>query len=250
MLFWGRAFCFVIIPCIFIVAMPAIADDQAGAWKITRFAEDAHAFYEAASSVTPKDGTNVVVLIDEDNYVFDADGKAVRTSYLVYKILTQRGAEGWDNISIDWEPWHEDRPTLRARVITPDGKVHMLDPKTVTDAPASDNEEKIYSDGRVIRAPLPAIAPGSVVEEEIVVSERAALFEAGVVSREYFGRRVPVQQARLTLDAPASLALQYSLQLLPELKPERKEANGRVQITFEQGPQKAVEDVENYLPSE
>ena len=245
---WSRCSYPVILLCI--AALPAAVADGPSGWKIARFTEDARAVYQAASSVTPKTGTDVVVLIDEDNYVFDADGKAVHTSYFVYKVLTQRGAESWDNISINWEPWHEDRPTLRARVITPDSKVHTLDPKTVTDAPASDNEEKIYSDGRVVRAPLPAIAPGSVVEEEYVTRERAPLFDAGVVSREYLGRSVPVQESRLTIDAPASLPLQYSLQLLPDLKPQRSEANGRVHITFEQGPLNAIEEVESYLPNE
>jgi len=245
---WSRCSYPVILLCI--AALPVAVADGPSGWKIARFTEDARAVYQAASSVTPKTGTDVVVLIDEDNYVFDADGKAVHTSYFVYKVLTQRGAESWDNISINWEPWHEDRPTLRARVITPDSKVHTLDPKTVTDAPASDNEEKIYIDGRVVRAPLPAIAPGSVVEEEYVTRERAPLFDAGVVSREYLGRSVPVQESRLTIDAPASLPLQYSLQLLPDLKPQRSEANGRVHITFEQGPLNAIEEVESYLPNE
>jgi len=245
---WSRCCSLAILVCM--VAIPTPAGDGAGGWKLARFTDDTHALYEAASSVTPKAGTDIVVLIDEENYVFEAGGKAAHATYVVYKVLTQRGAEGWDNISLDWEPWHEDRPALRARVLTPDGKTHVLDPKTVTDAPASDNEEKIYSDGRVVRAPLPAIAPGSVVEEEYVSKEHAPLFDAGVVYRDYFGRSVPVQQSRLTVDAPASLPLQYHLQLLPDLKPERHEENGHVHLMFEQGPAKAMDEVENYLPSD
>ena len=47
--------------------------------------------YKAASSVTPKAGTDVVVLDEEEDYVFDADGQSIRTHYLVYKVLTQKG---------------------------------------------------------------------------------------------------------------------------------------------------------------
>jgi hypothetical protein len=165
----------------------SIGSDDVRAWDIPRFSAEGTTLYKAASSVNPKAGTEVVVLDEEENYVFDADGKAIRTHYLVYKVLTQKGSEGWDDISLGWEPWHEERPTVRARVITPDNVIHALDPKTITDSPARDDNDKTYGDGRTLRAPLPAIAPGSVVEQEEVSKERAPLFGAGVVIRNYFG---------------------------------------------------------------
>jgi tetratricopeptide (TPR) repeat protein len=219
-------------------------------WNKARFSADAAEINKAASSVSVKPGTDVVVLDEEDTYVFAAEGKAVHTHYLVYKVLTQRGTEGWDATSLDWEPWHEERPKIRARVITPDNSIHTLDPKTITDAPARDEEEKTYGDGRVLRAPLPAIAPGSVVEEEQVNTETGPFFGAGVVQRSYFGRSVPVERSKLTLDAPASLPLRYSTQLLPDMKPQKSEANGRTQIVFEQGPMEALDEAESYLPKD
>jgi hypothetical protein len=195
-------------------------------------------------------GTDVVVLDEEDSYAFDGSGKSVYTHYVVYKVLTQGGTQGWDAIAINWEPWHQERPTVRARVITPDDAVHLLDSKTITDAPAQDEDEKTYGDGRVLRAPLPAIAPGSVVEEEDVLKENAPLFGPGVVARDYFGKYVPVQQAKLTLEAPTSLPLRYSLQKFPDMKPQKTESNGRVQIVFESGPMEALEQAESYLPKD
>ena len=59
-----------------------------------------------------------------------AEGRAVHSRYFLYKILTQKGTEGWGDVSISWGPWHEERPGLRARVITPDDAVHLLDEKT------------------------------------------------------------------------------------------------------------------------
>ena len=226
------------------------ASDDAAPWSKARFSADPAEINKATSSVSVKPGTDVVVLVEEDTYVFEVDGKAVHTHYLVYKVLTQRGAEGWDVTSLEWEPWHEERPTVRARVITPDNAIHTLDPKTITDAPARDEEEKTYGDGRVLRAPLPAIAPGSVVEEEQVNTETAPFFGAGVVQRSYFGRSVPVERSKLTLDAPASLPLRFSMQLLPDMKPQKSEANGRTQIVFEQGPMEALDEAESYLPKD
>ena len=68
--------------------------------------------------------------------------------HFIYKVLTQKGAEGWDSLSVGWEPWHEARPMIRARVIAPDFTVHTLDPNTITEAPARGGDYKTYSDGK------------------------------------------------------------------------------------------------------
>src|SRR5690242_21707825 len=118
----------------------------------TRFPEKNGAeFYKAASPAAVKSGTDVVVLCDEESYRFDTDGKALRTVYVSYKVLSQRGAEEWDALSADWRPWNEEKPQIRARVVTPDGVVHTLDPKTLVDGPVGEGREKVYSDRRVIR---------------------------------------------------------------------------------------------------
>lgn len=248
MLPWDR-FAFLSIGLAILPAGLAAADD-AGVWNISRFTADGAILNRAASAVNAKPGTDVVVLEEEDSYVYDANGRVVHTHYLAYKVLTQKGAEGWDAVSWHWEPWHEEHPTLRARVVTPDNVIHPLEPKTITDAPARDDDDKTYGDGGVLRAPLPAIAPGSVVEEEQVSKESAPFFGAGTVVRYYFGRSVPVQHSKLVLDAPASLPLRYSLQLQPEMKPQKSEANGRVQVVFDQGPMEALDELENYLPKD
>ena len=250
MLLWSSR-CIVSACACTILFLSGIAGaDNPMAWKLPRLTAEASQVNEAAAQVSVKAGTAVVVLDEEDSYMFDESGKSVYTHYLVYKVLTQGGVEGWDSIALNWEPWHQERPAVRARVITPDNAVHLLDSKTITDAPARDEDDKTYGDGRVLRAPLPAIAQGSVVEEEEVFKESAPLFEAGIVARSYFGRYVPVEHERLSLDAPASLPLRYSLQLLPEMKPQKTESNGRVQILFESGPIEALEESESYLPKD
>ena len=220
-------------------------------WNIPHFSDDTAALYKAASDVAPPPGSEILVLDDESSYVFDADGKSVHTSYLLYKVLTQRGAEQWNGTSLSWNPWHQERPKIRARVITSDNQVYPLDPKTISDAPDDEDDPDVYSDRLVVRAPFPAISPGSLVEEEETVTDTKSYFAAGTVDRYFFGFvDIPLQYSRLVLDAPASLPLQYQLRLVPDLKPERKEENGRVQITFERGPIEPLEKVEEYLPSD
>jgi transglutaminase-like putative cysteine protease/tetratricopeptide (TPR) repeat protein len=206
--------------------------------------------YQRVSQVPIPAGADVLFLDDEETVLFDTEGRTVHSRYFLYKILTQKGAEGWGDIAFRWEPWHEERPTMRARVITTDGAVHNLDPKTITDSPAKESADHVFSDRRVLRAPLPAVAPGSLVEEELVSTESAPLFSAGTVERFYFGSSVPVQHTRLILDAPATLPLRYDIRLLPDLKPQRSETGGRVRITFDNGPMEALDDAEANLPSE
>ena len=177
------------------------------------------------------------------------DGLSVRGIFFT-RSSRRKGAEGWGDISSSWEPWHEEHPILRARVITPDSAVHVLDEKTITDAPAKENADHVFSDRRVIRAPLPAIAPGSLVEEELVSTESAPFFGAGSVERFYFGSSVPIQHTRLILDAPAALPLRYNIQLLPDLKPQRNENEGRVRLTFSYGLMDTPDDAETKLPSD
>jgi tetratricopeptide (TPR) repeat protein/transglutaminase-like putative cysteine protease len=224
--------------------------DTTQTWTIPRFSEDPSALCEIGSHLSPPAGTAVAVLDDEEGYVFDQQGRNVDTKYVVYKILTQDGVDGWDDVQLEWEPWHENRPAIRARVITPDKVVHPLDPKTITDSPASGDDDKVYSDRRVLRAPLPAIAPGSLVEVEEVITENSPIFDGGVVFSYYFGRFAPVQHTRLTIDAPASLPLKYTMQLLPDLQPTRTETNGEVHLVFERGPMDALEEAEPNLPSD
>jgi Flp pilus assembly protein TadD len=224
------------------------ASAQSAVYDAPHFSVDPKALYAAAAQVSPPDGTNVIVLTDEEAYVFDDQGRAVHTQYVIFKVLTQAGVDDWAHISVPWAPWHEDRPVLRARVIGADGEVHVLDQKAVSDAPAQEDNQT-YSDSRVTRAPFPAVAIGSLVEEEVLTTETAALPAGGIVARDYFGRMVPVERTRLMLDAPSSLPLRYRVQLLPELETTRHEENGRVKITFNHGAMKALETADDNLPS-
>ena len=218
-------------------------------WKAPSFSVEPRALYEAASAVAAPEGANITILFDNGSYAFDEAGRIVCKGHVVYKVITQKGAEEWDSLSVGWAPWHEARPEIRVRVIAPDFSVHELDPHAMTEAPAREGEYKIYSDGKRLRAPFPAIAPGVVVEEEYIERDNEPFFTAGLVGRNSFGRvRIPVAHSSVVFDAPASLPLNFGFLLLPDLKPVRTEANGRVTVTYELGPLEGFEPQEPNLP--
>jgi transglutaminase-like putative cysteine protease/tetratricopeptide (TPR) repeat protein len=225
------------------------ASDVPNPWTAPHFTIDPKVLYGQASESAAPEGTNVTVLDDEESYSFDTSDRSLYTEYTVYKVLTQQGAEGWSSISVAWEPWHQERPLIRIRVITPDFVVHDLDLKTLTDDAAQDEQTNIYSDRRVIRGPLPAVAPGSVIEQEIIVRESTPYFSAGALGRYFLGRvSVPVHHSRFAIEAPSSIPLHYVAELLPELQPQKTESDGRVRIVFERGAIDPLENADPYLP--
>jgi transglutaminase-like putative cysteine protease/Flp pilus assembly protein TadD len=217
--------------------------------KAEHFSIAPKALYDAASAVGASEGSNVVLLEDDDTFSFDEAGRYSHTGYVVYKVLTQQGAEGWDSLSVEWEPWHEARPVIRARVISADMTVHTLDPKSISEAPAREGDYKTYSDGKRLHAPFPAIAPGVVVEEEYVESESEPFFAPGHTGWLTFGReQAPVAHSIIQLEAPASLPLRTSTLLLDDLKPVRTEAGGKVTLTYERGRMEGIDARDPNLP--
>ena len=227
------------------------AGPTADPWSAPHFSIDPKTLYQAASAAPAPDGANVTELSEDEHFTFDETGRLVHVGHAIYKVLTQKGAEGWDSLAVSWEPWLEARPVIRARVIAPDFSVHTLDPNTITEAPARGGDYKTYSDGKRLRAPLPAIAPGVVVEEEFSVTENQTLFAAGRVGRIALGQEdVPVAHSRVVFDFPAALPLRTNLLLLPGIKPVRAETGGRVTLTYDVGPLDAIDTREPYLPPE
>jgi len=64
----------------------------------------AKALYEAASAVAAPEGANISILVDDESYTFDEAGRIAHVWHVVFKVLTQKGAEGWDSLSVAGSP--------------------------------------------------------------------------------------------------------------------------------------------------
>src|SRR5262249_15350950 len=142
----------------------------------------------------------------------------------------------------------DDRPSVRARVISPDGSVHELDPNTIADAPVRDGDDDLVSDRRMVRAPLPAVEPGAIVEQEVVERQNSPTLSVGMVRYYYFGNSVPVERTHLTIKAPETLPLRYKAALLPDVAVRERLENGVHRLDFDQGPMKGFENRIPLLP--
>ena len=88
-----------------------------------------------------------------------------------------------------------------------------------------------------------------VVEEEYTETETRAAVCAGPRRAHELGQEdVPVAHSRVVFDAPAALPLRTDMLLLPDMKPVRTEAGGRVTLTFDVGSLDGIDPREPNLP--
>ncbi|MBI2689971.1 MAG: DUF3857 domain-containing protein [Acidobacteria bacterium] len=203
-----------------------------------------------AAKLKPEEGASIQILFDDSRLDFDAAGRSRYTWRRAYQILTEEDKDDWASISASWSPWHQERPAIRARVVTKDGREFPLDLKTLTESPAREYARDIFSDQRTVRAPLPGIAVGAIVEMEIDTVDRAPLSTAGVANRFSLGSGVPIGQTRFVVSAPSTIPLQVKTHNLPATATKREEAAGRVTFTIDHGPIAAMKLEHAMLPGD
>ncbi|PYQ29473.1 MAG: hypothetical protein DMF56_10930 [Acidobacteria bacterium] len=200
----------------------------------------------AAAEAIPAGEAGAVILLSESTHHFDEHGGDVSTERVIVRIVNDSAVDNWGQVNARWAPWYQDKPQIQARVVSKDGSVHMLDGSALVEAPAPEESLDIFSDNRVIRAPLPAVGVGSVIEELITYKSKESLYDAASSDVFFFGGYQPVQRARMVIDAPSSLQLQFVNQ--SQIEPRKEEKDGRQHIVFEGGPYASKDDWEWDLP--
>ncbi|MGE5183106.1 MAG: DUF3857 domain-containing protein [Acidobacteriota bacterium] len=205
----------------------------------------------AAASAAPASDADAIVLREDATFTFDDKGRAERSFRIVFAIRKQAAVDGWGTLELDWQPFYQDKPTVRARVIVPGGQVSELDPKLVTDAPSVSESPSVFSDRRDLEAPLPRLVVGCVVEEQYVLHDREALIPAGVVEAQIVGRSVPVRRTVVSINAPTSRAMRVVARGFAKVPQPRKTTRaGRTSWLYDFGPVAARPRQEEGLPSD
>ena len=217
-------------------------------WDIP-FVDNAQAVLSAARQISAPNDQAIIVLLEQHKYVIDEKRRITSTIRKLYRVINEEGAEDWSSIEQEYQPWHEGKPEMRARVILDDGSVHWLDAKTIADSPASEYDSNIFSDRRVARAPLPAVKAGAVIEFEIVVRETSPLLDAGEARRITVYDGVPIQRFRVSIEAPAQVDLKLSTKLIPESAVQHSSSGGKTRFECDTGPLAPRKELEGNLPS-
>ena len=219
-------------------------------WNSPAFSVEPAALRAAANAISAAKDTGATMLLNEMRYSFDAQGRTLRTTHTIFRVETQEAVEDWSEVRESWQPWYQAAPEIRARVITADGAVHMLDAKTLSDVPENEDSPDTFSDNRAFGGPLPAIAAGAIVEEEIVLRDKGVFFAAGDNTRLFLNRSIPVSRSRIILEHPETFPIRYETHLLPDAKIAKAVSGGVETITIENGPLEAVTDRTGFAPPE
>jgi transglutaminase-like putative cysteine protease/Flp pilus assembly protein TadD len=219
-------------------------------WDGPAFSASVEALQQAAATVKPEKDNPATILLREEHYSYDREGKAVESFRTIYRIENEDGVSGWGEFSAQWEPWRQSRPEIRVRVITADGVVHALDQKTLSDLPVHENSSDTFTDQRAYGGPLPAVAIGAIVEEEVTIRDTAPFFSGGIVERQLLNRSVQVNKIRIIINHPDTLAFRYFLEEMPAAKVNKVGHDGTETIEIEDGPYAARSEKVTNLPSD
>jgi hypothetical protein len=202
----------------------------------------------AARTIAGPTDAEVVVLFDETQIVYDTAGRAVETMHMLYRIGTAP-AQDWSVVAALWQPWRQQRPTIRARVITADAREIQLDEKALAETPVPAPEPDIFPDGRILRGPLPATSPGAIVEVQIIIRDTQPLFDRGLVRYLPLGKLVPVLRTAITVEAPSTVSLRHVVRLLPNAVVSRTTSGKTTTLKIENGRLDALDPEELVLSS-
>ncbi|MBK7078827.1 MAG: DUF3857 domain-containing protein [Myxococcales bacterium] len=221
----------VVLVCAFV----AVASGLAGAGPLDKPAFTATPAELLAEARAAKPAGHAVAILREDvTFTFDARGRVERRYRTVFTVVEPSGADDWGTIGLDWQPFYQDKPTIRARVINLDGSVTDFDPALMHDAPAVNESPTVFSDRRDLTAPLPRLAVGAVVEEEFVFPDREPLLAAGTVHWIGPQRDVPIPRKVITISSPTALkATVVTRGPAIAWKPTTRTGAGRTVVTYD-----------------
>lgn len=221
----------------------------AAPWEGALFA-GAPSALAAAAAALPVDGREHLDILRRDVEVrFELDGTATTRALVVFRPLSPEGVRSVSAYSAAWRPGISERPVLRARVVSPAGVEHVLDPTTIVDVTPDQESLDVFTDARQLRAPLPGVEVGAVVEVEYTAVSREALPGAGHFMQHALPRSRE-RGASLTIDAPLDLPLHYAL---PEsagrdIGPDAASPHGRRRLAWRWRDVPKVEALEPEAP--
>lgn len=228
--------------------LPAGADQPAEPWDAAPFSAAPAAVLAAVAELPPPSGAEIEILLEEAEWELDAEGVVSSRVRKVYRVLERSGIDSWSSIEAWWSPWYEQRPELRARVILPDGTARELDPASTVESGVPGASADLYEDTRQLRAPLPSVTVGAVVETEVREHRLRPFFQAGETRRWLLSDYAPVRRSRAVIEAPSGLA--FALQASGLGEPESTGEDGRQRIVYEATDLPDLADRESWLPQD
>ncbi len=157
------------------------------------------------SAKYPKD--DYVFLLDDGVIRFEADGRSSRTYRQIVQILRPQAAERWGEHAFGYDRSSEKLTLNWARVVKLDGTV-------LSDSPTHQQESAtgvamsapVYSDSRVLRLTLGAVAPGTIVDFSYTTEVVTPRLRGDFSTDWSVTNSVPTVRSRLVVELPDSIS--------------------------------------------
>ncbi len=217
-------------------------------WESSPFSSSYKVMNNAAEKAALEKEKGVRILLHEGYFIFDEKGKLESRYKWVYKILDQSGIDNWSSTRVGWTPWNQTRPEIKVRVTNPDGKSYFLSRDHIIERAERSESANIYSDRMILRAPFPRVTVGSIVEEEITLTDTLPRFDTGITKTWYFEGSNPMFMNRVVIEVPENLPFKYQVYKKEDLKPVKDSIGSSTHYTFEYSPVPAAENLEPGIP--
>ncbi|HET8715864.1 MAG TPA: DUF3857 and transglutaminase domain-containing protein, partial [Holophagaceae bacterium] len=229
----------------------ALLGAPAGDWtQLPPLTAPVEALRQASAEVPAQADAGIQDLLEETRIEIDAEGRRTRTYRYVFRVDQDGAVDDWRQVAASWSPWREARPEIRARVITPDGQVHILDPKTIGEYSDGSGEQDVYGDSRTLKAPLPQLQKGALAEVVILSKDDRPFSATGATGWYGLSQPFPVHRTVMSISAPAAAPLKAKVYGLPGAILQRSVEGGQVSLTLELGPQPASKRRPANLPAD
>lgn len=185
------------------------ATDEKGLlpWNAPLFDGDPKQILAAVAAIPDTGEEGLDLLLQDERFEIDAEHRVKKWFRQAYRIRNQSDVENYGHVQSNWNPWLESKPTIRARVISPDGSAHELDPKTIAESSANNSDGIEFLDKRILSAPLPAIAVGSIVEFETSIEQHRPFCPVGITGRVIIQSFSRIRRHRIEIACDSQLPL-------------------------------------------
>lgn len=208
---------------------PALAAAQGSPPAGPRAAARSDTIVRFAADTTRVRGADFVFLLDAIDARIERDGTGMRTHRTVTQVLTANGVAAVAERQFNWQPGRQDLRLDWVRVLRTDGTV-------VSDAPSADRtsdataamQNPIYLDSRTRRLSLAGVAPGTIVDVQYTLVDRAPWRAGDFVVGRPFSPQVPLREASLRVSVPSGFAPRIIERNLTMRRTETDSADRRI----------------------
>ncbi len=188
-------------------------------WTLPLFTADPRTVLAAASRYPVSGDLNALTFDYSVQVQIDEAGRMTKTTRTVTRILRVPAIEPAQRLAIAWIEWRENRPKIKARVITSDGRPHVLDESTIDEtSPAGPNSDT-PTGVKLLTAILPDVDVDSVVEVEMQQSDRETVFPGGRFEQVVIESPFAIGHFKLDVTSSSSSPLHAEARAFPNSPP-------------------------------